>query len=123
MKKLSETNSSLMPAVAIKSNSIATSLEPSTALPGLTSREGSVQEVAAVLQARVLLQRLADHRLTPRVPREVRAEARALLRWFPRPERLRPVLEGSAYLHRQGKPQGKPVFENQNPCQNKDFSE
>lgn len=102
---------------------IAPSLASSTAPPGLTPWEVNVQEVAAVLQARVLLQRLADHHLTPRVPREVRAEARALLRWFPRPERLRPVLEGSAHLHRQGKPQGKPIFENQNACQDKGFGE
>lgn len=70
----------------------------------LTPHETSIQEVAAVLQARTLLLRLSDHQMTPRIPREVRAEARALLRWFPRPERLRPVLEGTAHLQRQGKP-------------------
>lgn len=74
-----------------------------------TRYETSVQEVAAVLQARTLLIRLSDHQLTPRIPRDVRAEARALLRWFPRAERLRPVLEGTAHLQRQGKPQGKPL--------------
>lgn len=122
-KEPSETRSSLKPAVIGETSLIVPSLAPSAALPGLTSWETNVQEVAAVLQARVLLQKLADHRLTPRVPREIRAEARALLRWFPRPERLRPVLEGSAHLHRQGKPQGKPVFENQNPFQDKGSSE
>jgi len=80
-----------------------------------TPYETNVQEVAAVLQARVLLHRLSDHRLTPRIPREIRAEARALLRWFPRPERLRPVLEGSAHLQRQGKAQGKAIFESRDP--------
>jgi hypothetical protein len=68
-----------------------------------TPYETSIQEVAAVLQARTLLLRLSDHRLTPRVPREIRAEARALLRWFPPAGRLRPVLEGPACLQRQAK--------------------
>lgn len=81
--------------------------------------ETSVQEVAAILQARVLLHRLSDHRLTPRIPREIRAEARALLRWFPRAERLRPVLEGSAHLQRQGKPQGKAFLGPQEPLHGK----
>lgn len=47
------------------------------------------QEFAAIVNARLLLQRLSDPRLTPRVPRDVRAEARSLLRWLPRPEALR----------------------------------
>ena len=47
------------------------------------------QEFAAIVNARLLLQRLTDPQLTPRVPRYVRAEARALLRWLPRPEVLR----------------------------------
>jgi hypothetical protein len=47
------------------------------------------QEFAALVSARLLLQRLSDPRLTPRVPLEVRSEARALLRWMPRPEELR----------------------------------
>jgi len=85
-----------------------------------TPYETSVQEVAAVLQARHLLMRLSDHQLTPRIPREVRAEARALLRWFPRAERLRPVLEGAAHLQRQGKPQGKSIYENRNPLEQSD---
>lgn len=73
----------------------------------MTPYETGLQEIAAIVQARVLLQRLSDHRLTPRIPREVRAEARALLRWFPRPEALRPALRHSAHLLRQGKPEGK----------------
>ena len=85
--------------------------------------ETSVQEVAAVLQARTLLLRLSDHQLTPRIPREVRAEARALLRWFPRAERLRPVLEGAAHLQRKGKSEGKSVFENENPLIPGDLSD
>ena len=85
--------------------------------------ETSIQEVAAVLQARTLLLRLSDHQLTPRIPREVRAEARALLRWFPRAERLRPVLEGAAHLQRQGKSEGKSLPENENPLVPGDLSD
>lgn len=88
-----------------------------------TRYETSVQEVAAVLQARTLLLRLSDHRLTPRIPREVRAEARALLRWFPGAERLRPVLEGAAHLQRQGKPEGKSVSGSCSPLIPRDFSD
>jgi hypothetical protein len=47
------------------------------------------QEFAAIINARLLLQRLSDPRLTPRVSRDVRVEARSLLRWLPRPEALR----------------------------------
>ena len=50
------------------------------------------QELAAVLNARSLLLRLCDHRLTPRVPGAVRSEARALMRWFPSPGRIRTAL-------------------------------
>lgn len=46
------------------------------------------QEAAALLQARLLLGRIADHRQTKRVPRPIRAEARALLRVLPTRERL-----------------------------------
>jgi hypothetical protein len=48
----------------------------------------SSQEYASVANARLLLQRLSDCRLTPRIPLEIRREAMALLRRFPRPERL-----------------------------------
>jgi len=47
------------------------------------------QEFAAIVNARLLLQRLCDPQLTPRIPRDVRAEARALLRWLPAPLALR----------------------------------
>ena len=89
----------------------------------LNRYETSIQEVAAVLQARTLLLRLSDHQLTPRIPRDVRAEARALLRWFPSAERLRPVLEGAAHLQRKGKSEGKSVFENATPLVPVDLSD
>lgn len=56
------------------------------------------RQAEAVLATRGFLARLIDHRQTPRTPRPVRAEARALLKWFPRPEVLRPVLTSSASL-------------------------
>lgn len=87
----------------------------------LTEFDRSIQEIAAVLQARDLLERLADFRKTRRIPSDVRAEARALLRWYPRPERLRPVLEGPQALLKKGKPEGKPIPENQNPCAGTDL--
>lgn len=77
----------------------------------MTPYETGIQEIAAVLQTRTLLQRLSDHQLTPRIPREIRSEARALLRWFPRAEQLRPALQNSAHLLRQGKPTGKENLE------------
>jgi hypothetical protein len=40
----------------------------------------------------------------------LRAEARTLLRWFPRAERLRPVQEGAAHLQRQSMSEGKSFF-------------
>lgn len=57
-----------------------------------------LQQVSAVLNARELLVRLSDSKQTPRVPRAVRAEAKALLRSFPAAQVLRPVLEGEASL-------------------------
>ena len=51
------------------------------------------QQVSAVVATRDFLLRLTDHRLTPRVPGDVRGEARALLRHYPLPDRLRPILE------------------------------
>jgi hypothetical protein len=50
------------------------------------------QEAAALAQARALLVRLSDFHQTPRIPRPIRAEARALLRWLPTAERLRSVV-------------------------------
>jgi hypothetical protein len=52
-----------------------------------------LQQVAAVVATRDFLLRLSDPHATKRVPGEVRKEARALLRHYPLPERLRPVLE------------------------------
>jgi hypothetical protein len=52
-----------------------------------------VQEYAAMANARTLLQRLSDPRLTPRIPREIRREAMALLRWFPKRDRLIDILQ------------------------------
>lgn len=70
--------------------------EPASMRTG--SYVSGLQQVSAVLNARELLVRLSDSRLTPRVPREIRSEARALLRNFPISQRLRPVLEGQASL-------------------------
>jgi hypothetical protein len=61
--------------------------EPEPATP--SEQHLDEQEFAAIVNARLLLQRLGDPQLTPRIPREVRAEARALLRWLPRREMLR----------------------------------
>jgi len=52
------------------------------------------QEAAAMAQARALLVRLSDFRQTQRIPRPIRAEARALLRWMPTAERLRSITPG-----------------------------
>ena len=51
------------------------------------------QQVSAVVSTRDFLLRLIDTKETPRIPREVRREARALLRHYPIAEQLRPVLE------------------------------
>ncbi len=51
------------------------------------------QQVTAVVATRDFLLRLIDTKETPRIPREVRREARALLRHYPLPDRLRPVLQ------------------------------
>jgi len=50
------------------------------------------QEAAALVQARALLVRLSDFHQTKRIPRPIRAEARALLRWLPTAERLRNIV-------------------------------
>lgn len=52
-----------------------------------------VQQVSSVVATRDFLLRLTQPRITPRVPGEVRREARALLRHYPIAERLRPVLQ------------------------------
>ena len=51
------------------------------------------QQISSVVATRDFLLRVADHRQTPRVPGDVRGEARALLRHYPLPDRLRPILE------------------------------
>ena len=52
-----------------------------------------LQQVTAVVATRDFLLRLIDTKETPRIPREVRREARALLRHFPPADQLRPALE------------------------------
>lgn len=51
------------------------------------------QRVAAMIATRDFLLRLTQPQETPRVPGEVRKEARSLLRHYPLSEALRPVLE------------------------------
>lgn len=68
---------------------------------------GALQEVSAVIEARAFLARVCDPKQTPRVSRAVRAEARALLRRYPAPGRLRPVLEGRVSLLDRPKTQGE----------------
>ena len=51
-----------------------------------------LQQVTAVVATRDFLLRLTDTKETPRIPREVRREARALLRHFPPADQLRPAL-------------------------------
>lgn len=58
------------------------------------------QQLTAVIATRDFLLRLTKPQETPRVPGDVRGEARALLRHYPLPERLRPILEDG--LNRQG---------------------
>lgn len=57
------------------------------------SQRRPIQEVMAVVATRDFLLRLTQPAVTPRVPGEVRREARALLRHFPPAEQLRPVLQ------------------------------
>lgn len=52
-----------------------------------------LQQISAVIAAREFLARLSAPSAMPRVSREIRGEARALLRHYPAAERLRPVLE------------------------------
>lgn len=58
-----------------------------------TEVSSPLQQISAVVATRDFLARLATHSCMPRVSREIRGEARALLRHYPPPERLRPVLE------------------------------
>jgi hypothetical protein len=64
------------------------------------------QEAAAMAQARALLVRLSDFRQTARIPRSIRAEARALLRWMPTAERLRSATPSP--LDRQNREESQP---------------
>lgn len=52
-----------------------------------------MQQVSAVVATRDFLLRLTNTKESPRVPGEIRREARALLRHFPIASELRPVLE------------------------------
>jgi hypothetical protein len=50
------------------------------------------QQIEAMVGAREFLLRLIDTKETPRIPREVRREARAILRHYPPSKDLRPLL-------------------------------
>ena len=50
------------------------------------------QKVTSVVATRDFIWRLSDSRLTARIPSAVRGEARALLRHYPLPAELRPLL-------------------------------
>jgi hypothetical protein len=52
-----------------------------------------LQQISAVIATREFLARLCTPSAMPRVSREIRGEARALLRHYPAPETLRPILE------------------------------
>lgn len=52
-----------------------------------------LQQIASVVATRDFLIRVSDCKQTRRVPGEIRKEARALLRHFPLPETLRPILQ------------------------------
>jgi hypothetical protein len=51
------------------------------------------QRIASMIATRNFLLRLTQPKETPRMSRDVRGEARALLRHYPSEEVLRPVLE------------------------------
>ena len=51
------------------------------------------QQIAAMVATRDFLLRLMNTKETPRIPREVRREARALLRHYPPADQLKPALE------------------------------
>ena len=72
--------------------------------PPLTPKaqiSSSAQRVAAVVATRDFLLRLSSPHATPRIPREVRREARALLRHYPLAGELREILN-SAYSEKSG---------------------
>ena len=61
------------------------------------------REAQAITGARSLLLKLVDPSQTPRVPGEVRREARALLRFYPPSHQLKPlVLTAIELLRQQG---------------------
>lgn len=72
-------------------------MRPTTNRPWLDRRRAQIstpnQQISAVVAARDFLLRLTRPSETPRVPGDVRGEARALLRHYPDPATLRPVLE------------------------------
>ncbi len=51
------------------------------------------QKVTAVVATRDFLLRLTNVKETPRIPREVRREAKTLLRHYPLISELKPILE------------------------------
>jgi len=51
------------------------------------------QKISAVVSARDFLLRLTNVKETPRIPREVRREAKTLLRHYPLVSELKPALE------------------------------
>ncbi len=53
----------------------------------------SSQQMTSMIATRDFLLRLIDVKETPRIPREVRREARTLLRHYPPARELRPLLE------------------------------
>ncbi len=55
------------------------------------------QELNSIVATRDFLLRLTDTKESPRIPGEVRREARALLRHYPPTYRLKPLLEEALY--------------------------
>jgi|TARA_X000001036_G_scaffold70699_1_gene62080 hypothetical protein len=51
------------------------------------------QKISAVVSTRDFLLRLTNVKETPRIPREVRREAKTLLRHYPLISELKPILE------------------------------
>lgn len=64
----------------------------------------------AVTSARELLRRLGNPRETPRIPLDIRHEARALLRFFPTTQALHPVLQSSFQLQDHPLPKTWPIW-------------
>lgn len=60
-----------------------------------TMTSSPLQQISSVIAARDFLVRLATPSVTPRLHREIRAEARILLRHFPPADQLRPALEAA----------------------------